>query len=65
MPMLNRRRELATERLSVRVKPSEKDLIERGAEAAQVPLSDIIIEGALAYAKRALREASRLKKHPA
>lgn len=63
--MLNRRRELATERLSVRVKPSEKDLIERAAEAAQMPLSDIIIEGALAYAKRAIREAARLEKRPA
>lgn len=54
-----RKPERATERIEVRWRPSEKDAVRRAAEAAGLPLSVVVVNGALREAARLEREAKK------
>lgn len=51
--------ERATARLDLRLRPSEREIIERAAVAARIDLSELVVEGALRYSRRLLAEHRR------
>lgn len=51
--------ERATDRIEVRLRPSERKLLDRAARATKLPLSTIIVNGALREAARLEREKAK------
>lgn len=51
--------ERATEGITVRWRPSEKEAVQRAAKATGLPLATIVVNGALKEAARLEREASK------